>query len=140
MKIILVITDSKGKNLVFPTDALSHALLSHPAPLYMHTDQGSEYTCAAYFALLKEHHIQASFSTKASPWQNGFQESFYSEFKKDLGDVSRFETIALFMEAIFLIYGNNPVLQQAYHRAVDEHYDLRFHSKVQHPSATPESS
>lgn len=90
-------------------NALSHALLTHPAPQYLHTDQGSEYTCAAYFALLKEHHIQASFSTKASPWQNGFQESFYSEFKKDLGDVSRFETIAVFMEAIFLqiYYYNN---------------------------------
>lgn len=83
-------------------NALSHALLTHPAPQYLHTDQGSEYTSHAYFALLKEHHIQASFSTKASPWQNGYQESFYSEFKKDLGNISRFETIALFMEALFL--------------------------------------
>lgn len=90
-------------------NALSHALLAHPAPQYLHTDQGSEYACEAYFQLLKAQHIQASSSTKASPWQNGFQESFYSEFKKDLGDVSRFETIALFMEAIFLqlYYYNN---------------------------------
>jgi transposase InsO family protein len=83
-------------------NALSHALLTHPAPLYLHTDQGSEYTCTAYFSLLKEHHIQASFSTKASPWQNGFQESFYSEFKKDLGTISRFETIGVFLEALYL--------------------------------------
>jgi putative transposase len=83
-------------------NALSHALLTHSAPQYLHTDQGSEYTCSAYFALLKTHTIQASFSTKASPWQNGFQESFYSEFKKDLGHTSRFETIATFLEAIYL--------------------------------------
>lgn len=96
-------------------NALSHALLTHPSPHYLHTDQGSEYTCAAYFALLKKYNIQASFSTKASPWQNGFQESFYSEFKKDLGDVSRFETIALFMEAVFLqiYYYNNHRLHTA---------------------------
>jgi putative transposase len=81
-------------------NALSHALLTHPAPHYLHTDQGSEYTCGAYFFLLKKHNIQASFSTKASPWQNGFQESFYSEFKKDLGNTARFEAIAAFYEGI----------------------------------------
>lgn len=96
-------------------NALSHALLAHSAPQYLHTDQGSEYTCAAYFALLKKYNIQASFSTKASPWQNGFQESFYSEFKKDLGDASRFETIALLMEALFLQihYYNNQRIHTA---------------------------
>lgn len=83
-------------------DALNHALENHPAPPYLHSDQGSEYTSYAYFDLLKKHGIQASFSTKASPWQNGFQESFYSEFKKDLGDIVRFETIGAFLEAVYL--------------------------------------
>ncbi len=80
--------------------ALQDALKNHPAPLYLHSDQGSEYQSYAYFDLLKLHKIQASFSAKASPWQNGFQESFYSEFKKDLGDVSRFETLGEFLEGI----------------------------------------
>jgi transposase InsO family protein len=83
-------------------NALSHALLMHPAPRYLHTDQGSEYTSASYFALLKEQGIQASFSTKASPWQNGYQESFYSEFKNELGHTTRFETLGEFIEAIHL--------------------------------------
>lgn len=92
--------DRHDQSLVL--NALSHALLTHPAPQYLHSDQGSEYTSYAYLDLLKEHDIQASFSTKASPWQNGFQESFYSEFKKDLGQTSRFETIAIFLEALYL--------------------------------------
>lgn len=83
-------------------DALNHALQHRCTPHYLHSDQGSEYTSTAYFALLQHHKIQASFSTKASPWQNGFQESFYSEFKKDLGDISRFETFAIFLETLYL--------------------------------------
>ena len=81
--------------------ALHDALKGHTAPTYLHSDQGSEYQSYAYFDTLKEHGIKASFSTKASPWQNGFQESFYSEFKKDLGDVSRFETLGEFMEGLY---------------------------------------
>lgn len=83
-------------------DALLDALRQRSAARYLHSDQGSEYQSYAYFDLLKEHHIRASFSAKASPWQNGFQESFYSEFKKDLGHTARFETLGEFIEAIHL--------------------------------------
>ena len=79
-------------------DALSRNL----SPVYLHSDQGSEYTSYQYLEILKTKNIKASFSDKASPWQNGFQESFYSEFKKDLGELSRFETIAELMEALYL--------------------------------------
>lgn len=95
--------------------ALRDALRKHPAPAYLHSDQGSEYQSYAYFDLLKFHHIQASFSAKASPWQNGFQESFYSEFKKDLGDTSRFETIGEFMEGLYnqIFYYNHKRIHTA---------------------------
>ena len=82
--------------------ALHDALGQCTAAQYLHSDQGSEYQSYAYFDLLRAHSIQASFSTKASPWQNGYQESFYSEFKKDLGQTERFETIGEFIEAIHL--------------------------------------
>lgn len=82
--------------------ALQDALNQTLAPLYLHSDQGSEYTSYEYLEMLKTQGIRASFSDKASPWQNGFQESFYSEFKKDLGDTSRFETIGEFMEGLYL--------------------------------------
>src|SRR3989344_5012255 len=38
----------------------------------------------------KYHKISISMSAKSSPWENGFQESFYSQFKVDLGYISRF--------------------------------------------------
>lgn len=82
--------------------ALRDALAGNPAPHYLHSDQGSEYTSYEYLETLKARGIKASFSTKASPWQNGYQESFYSEFKKDLGETSRFETVGEFMEALYL--------------------------------------
>ena len=40
-------------------------------------------------------------SDKGSPWENGYQESFYSQFKVDLGDPSRFETLG---ELVYEIY------------------------------------
>lgn len=104
---------SHNRELVL--SGLRNALDSRPAPCYLHSDQGSEYQSYAYFDLLKLHNIKASFSAKASPWQNGYQESFYSEFKKDLGDVSRFETLGEFIEAISLqiYYYNNKRIHTA---------------------------
>lgn len=95
--------------------ALKDALQKQQAPTFLHSDQGSEYQSYAYFDMLKEHGIKASFSSKASPWQNGYQESFYSEFKKDLGDVSRFETLGEFMEGLYLQihYYNNQRIHTA---------------------------
>lgn len=82
-------------------DALKDSLSKRSAPSFLHSDQGSEYRSYDYFALLSASKIQASFSKKSSPWQNGYQESFFSEFKKDLGDVSRFETLGEFIEGLY---------------------------------------
>lgn len=48
-------------------------------------------------------------SKKASPWENGFQESFYSEFKVDLGDPNMFEGLGQLVEIIHqtMYYYNN---------------------------------
>jgi transposase InsO family protein len=95
--------------------ALQDAINRKGVPQYLHSDQGSEYRSYAYFDLLKQQGIKVSFSSKASPWQNGYQESFYSEFKKDLGDVTRFETLSLFMEGLYqqIHYYNNERIHTA---------------------------
>lgn len=54
-------------------------------PQYFHSDQGSEYQSEEHLALLEGMGVQVSMSRKASPWQNGYQESFYSQFKLELG-------------------------------------------------------
>ena len=54
--------------------------------------------------------IKVSMSAKASPWENAYQESFYDNFKTDLGlEFKRFETIGEFVEAIHqtINYDNN---------------------------------
>ncbi len=37
--------------------------------------------------------VLISRSRKGAPWENGYQESFYSQFKLDLGDPNRFGTL-----------------------------------------------
>ena len=69
--------------------------------MIIHTDQGSEYTAKEYIHLMASLDIKISMSAKASPWENSYQESFYDNFKTDLGlEFERFETIGQFVEAI----------------------------------------
>ncbi len=70
------------------------------APQYIHSDQGSEYDAQEYMVIAASCGITISMSNKHSPWQNAFQESFYSHFKVDLGDPDRFQTLPEFIEAI----------------------------------------
>jgi transposase InsO family protein len=78
-------------------------------PVYLHSDQGSEMKSEIYTNLAESNGVKISMSQKASPWQNGFQESFYSGFKLDLGDPNRFELKGELIEAIIqnLNYYNN---------------------------------
>lgn len=80
--------------------ALLNALSNYPAPRIAHSDQGSEYRSQIYLNLLKSFNIQPSMSEKASPWQNGYQESFYSEFKLELGHPECYPTLGELIEAI----------------------------------------
>jgi transposase InsO family protein len=79
------------------------------SPRYFHSDQGSEYVSMAYESLLAEHGTIPSHSRKSSPWQNGFQESFYSQFKLELGNPNRFNYVGELIEAIHqqIAYYNN---------------------------------
>jgi len=74
---------------------------SHSRPEILHTDNGSEYASKAFIQTLTEVNIKISRSKPGCPWENGYQESFYSQFKVDLGDPNRFETKG---ELIYNIY------------------------------------
>jgi len=60
-------------------------------------------------------------SRKASPWENGYQESFYSQFKVDLGDPNSFESLG---ELVAEIY-----------RLIFVYNYFRIHSKLKMPPA-----
>lgn len=84
-------------------------------PKYFHSDQGSEYIAGAYESLLSEYDVTPSHSRKSSPWQNGFQESFYSQFKLELGNPNRFNHIGELIEAVHqqMTYYNNRRIHSA---------------------------
>lgn len=82
------------------------------APAILHSDQGSEYTSRRYAALVEEHHTRISMSRRGAPWENGYQESFYAQFKLDLGDPERFDSLGELIAAIaeqFRIYNHSRI-------------------------------
>jgi putative transposase len=98
--------------------ALMHSIQNtgYKLPVIIHSDQGSEYCSKEYLGVLKHLGIRVSMSTKASPWENGYQESFYSGFKTDLGlEFERFETLGEFIEGIHqtINYYNNERIHTA---------------------------
>lgn len=82
--------------------ALYDALEQYGRPRILHSDRGSEYLSQIYMELANNCGIAMSYSAKAHPWENGYQESFYNGFKVDLGDPERFETVGQLSEAIHL--------------------------------------
>ena len=76
---------------------------------YFHSDQGSEYESEEYLELLSNHGIQISMSRKSSPWENGYQESFYSGFKLDLGETNHYQNLGELIERVAktIYYYNN---------------------------------
>lgn len=104
----IAISRFHNKNLVL--EAFINAREKTDAyPQYLHSDQGSEYTSAEYKTYITEKQITISFANKGSPWQNGYQESFYQGFKLYLGVVERFESLGELIEAIYhaFYYYNN---------------------------------
>lgn len=74
---------------------------SFTLPKVIHSDQGSEYNSKDYINFLNYLGIQISMSKKRSPWENPHQESFYNNFKTDLGlEFDRFNTLGELIEAI----------------------------------------
>ena len=93
------ISGNRSKELV--TNTLKEALLdTEKLPLFVHSDQGSEYLSYMFTKFLESLGVQVSMSKKASPWENGFQESFYSRFKSEMNDFNQYSTIGELIEAI----------------------------------------
>lgn len=102
------ISSYHNKELVM--GALKHALIrTSKIPIYLHSDQGSEYDSVAFIKLVELHGIKISMSNKQSPWENSYKESFYSQFKVDLGFISGYDTIEELIEGIYqtIHYYNN---------------------------------
>ena len=85
----------------FVIEAYLDAVKTVGKSMIVHTDQGSEYNSKEYSEFMESLGIKISMSAKGSPWQNGYQESFYDNFKTDLGlEFERFPGVGEFVEAI----------------------------------------
>lgn len=102
-------------------NALLNAVNKHPIPAIIHSDQGSEYTSADYVTLCENLNITQSMSNPGCPWENGYQESFYSQFKVDLGDPDRFDSLG---ELVYNIY-----------KTVHIYNNSRIHTSLKMPPA-----
>jgi putative transposase len=80
---------------------LQQAFASEHVPQIFHSDQGTEFMAQRYTLALEARGIQISVSDVASPWQNGFVESFYGRFKEEFGDIDRFESPGEMIEAVY---------------------------------------
>ena len=104
----------------FVVEAYLDAVKTVGRSIIVHTDQGSEYNSKDYACFMESLGVKVSMSTKASPWENGYQESFYDNFKTDLGlEFERFETVGEFVEAI--------------HRTINYYNKERIHTKLKMP-------
>lgn len=104
-----------------PLTALMNAVESYGRPEILHSDQGSEYKGQVYTGFAEGLGIRLSMSHKGSPWENGYQESFYSQFKVDLGDWNRFNTLGELAVAVY--------------RQIYYYNHKRIHSKLKMPPA-----
>ena len=84
--------------------AALHMALAHRRPregLLHHSDQGRQYSAAAYQGLLVEHGIQVSMSRRGNCYDNAVAESFFSTLKNELVHHCNFRTRSEARLAIF---------------------------------------
>ena len=101
--------------------ALMAAVEKYGRPEILHSDQGSEYKSLVYTSFAESLGLRLSMSHKSAPWENGYQESFYSQFKVDLGDWNRFKTLGELAVAVYL--------------QIHYYNTRRIHSKLKMPPA-----
>jgi putative transposase len=90
---IVGLSISRAHDRYLVITALLDALTHYPRPQIIHSDHGQEYCSKDYQNILREVGITPSMAGKGCPWENGYQESFYAQFKVELGDPSRFSSL-----------------------------------------------
>jgi transposase InsO family protein len=103
------------------SNALIHALSQKAVPQILHSDQGREYASKHFNLLTNNLNIIRSMSRAGCPWENGYQEAFYSQFKVDLGDPNQFEHLG---ELVYAIY-----------RTINIYNQERIHTALKMPPA-----
>lgn len=67
-------------------DVLGYLFAVRGAPEHIRSDNGPEFVAHSVRRWLKQANVQTLFVAKASPWENGYIESFNSRFRQELLD------------------------------------------------------
>lgn len=131
------VSNRHNQNLI--TKALNMAVKKYGIPNIFHSDQGSEYTAYDYQKLLSKLDIQISLSKKASPWENGYQESFYGKFKWELGKLNKYQNLELAISAIYrqIYYYNHCRIHTAI-KDIPSRFRQNYYKGLKAPKATTE--
>lgn len=98
----------------------------HPKPgLVVHSDQGCQYTGAAFRMLLKSRKAISSNSRKGTPYDNAPMESFYKTLKRELISDAHFETPSEAKSEVFKYI-------ETYYNARRMHSSLEYRSPVEY--------
>jgi transposase InsO family protein len=113
--------------------AMLDALSKYEAPAILHSDQGSEYLSYKHQELCQRMEITLSCSKRASPWQNGFMERWFGNFKLELGNPGKHKDLAQLHEAIALaiFYYNTKRIHSAL-RMSPAAYAARLKERLNH--------
>jgi putative transposase len=80
--------------------ALLDALSKRSRPAILHSDQGSEYLSHRHQLLCERMEIQLSVSSRGCPWQNGFMERWFGNFKQELPSLKELRGLDQLHEAV----------------------------------------
>jgi putative transposase len=72
---------------------LSNTIQARQAPLYLRSDNGSEFIARSLAVFLARSGTESRFIKPGSPWQNGHAESFVSRLRAELLDVEAFHNL-----------------------------------------------
>jgi transposase InsO family protein len=83
---------SRSIELSLTLTALQNALAIHPAPVFFHSDQGSQYAAHAHTRALLAAAVQNSMSAVGQPTDNAIVERFIRTFKEEHVDYADYDS------------------------------------------------
>lgn len=109
----------------FCVEALEEALRHHGPPEIFNTDQGSQYTSAAFTRVLLDHGVRISMDGKGRALDNVFVERLWRSVKYEDIYIKAYETmmeVKIGLRAYFVFYNETRVHQGLAYRTPDDVY------------------
>ena len=121
----LAIVVARGLRSIDVLETLAALFVTHGVPAHIRSDNGSEFTAGLIRLWLEALQVQTLFIEPASPWENGYVESFNGKLRDELLDREIFYTL--------------PEAQILIERWRRQYNTVRPHSALGYRPPTPEA-